>query len=242
MCACASAAEALPPSCSPATTLEAVSSTCACALGEAESNMCACAPGEAAGVAAAAAGDSTIEPSAVVDPGAEAAVTAPGDAVAAAAASSSAAAAASSSAAAAEARAKMIVLSSGVSAGKAGHGALWAQVDEVLAGREHALMILGNKHLHGIDGVLPSCPLAAAYYRAAADNAIKDMEATDAVQAEFVRLSHEIEKGNAFEGHKGEDDDVFRYQARSTQHATRQAQAARTTQHATRNTHATPNT
>jgi hypothetical protein len=32
------------------------------------------------------------------------------------------------------------------------------------------------------------------------------------LQAEFVRLSHEIEKGNAFEGHKGEDDEVFRYQ------------------------------
>ena len=48
--------------------------------------------------------------------------------------------------------------------------------------------------------------------KGAADNAVKDMESKDAIQAEFVRLSHEIEKGNAFEGHKGENDDVFRYQ------------------------------
>ena len=51
------------------------------------------------------------------------------------------------------------------------------------------------------------------------------MEASDAVQAEFVRLSHEIEKGNAFEGHKGEDDDVFRYQETMAEQGDTRAQA-----------------
>ena len=35
----------------------------------------------------------------------------------------------------------------------------------MLAGHEHAVMILGYKHLYGIHGVSRSCPLAAAYYK-----------------------------------------------------------------------------
>ena len=99
------------------------------------------------------------------------------------------------------------------------------QVDEVLAGNEQALMVLGYKHLHGIHGVARSCPVAAAYYKGAAENAVKDMESPDAVHAEFVRLSHEIEKGNAFEGHKGEEDDVFRFQEAMAEQGNTQAQA-----------------
>jgi len=56
------------------------------------------------------------------------------------------------------------------------------------------------------------CVCGCVCVKGAADNAVKDMESKDAIQAEFVRLSNEIEKGNAFEGHKGENDDVFRYQ------------------------------
>jgi hypothetical protein len=39
------------------------------------------------------------------------------------------------------------------------YAVLMLQVDEVLAGRDYAVMVLGYKHLHGIDGVGRSCPL-----------------------------------------------------------------------------------
>ena len=132
-------------------------------------------------------------------------------------------------AAAAEERAKMVVMASGehdpLHPRDKATSALWLQLDEVLAGKDHAMMALGYKHLHGIDGVTASCSLAAAYYKGAADSAVRDMESTEGVQAEFVRLSHEIEKGNAFEGHKGEEDDVFRYQETMAAQGDTRAQA-----------------
>mmetsp|Transcript_38732 Transcript_38732/g.60403 ORF Transcript_38732/g.60403 Transcript_38732/m.60403 type:complete len:1056 (-) Transcript_38732:48-3215(-) len=88
----------------------------------------------------------------------------------------------------------------------------WHYVDELLDGKDYALLALGYRHLQGNGGLEESCPAAASYYKAAADLAIKEIESQDSAAVEFVRLSEEIEKGDAFVGHRGEDDDMVKYQ------------------------------
>ena len=102
----------------------------------------------------------------------------------------------------AEVRAKMIVISPAGSPGNAGHGVLWVQLDEVLAGREHAMMILGNKHLHGIDGVSKSCPLAAAYYKGAAGEKYSENDCENL--SERVLTFTQLPCRQRHQGHGGE--------------------------------------
>ncbi|EKX44135.1 hypothetical protein GUITHDRAFT_72490 [Guillardia theta CCMP2712] len=77
----------------------------------------------------------------------------------------------------------------------------------------------------GLDGATKSCQLAAAYYRTAAEIALRDLESPDAASVEFIRLSQEVEKGDAFAGQGGEDDDIFQYQETLAEAGDTRAQA-----------------
>eukprot|EP00960_Hanusia_phi_P044125 756481-Hanusia_phi.AAC.8 len=105
------------------------------------------------------------------------------------------------------------------------NSAMWFHINELFLGKEHALLALGHQHLLGLDGSSRSCQLAAAYYRTAAEIALRDLESPDAASVEFIRLSQEVEKGDAFAGHGGEDDDIFQYQETLAEAGDTRAQA-----------------
>jgi len=82
---------------------------------------------------------------------------------------------------------------------------------QYLRGNDYGLLALANRHRFGIGGAEPLCPIAALYYKMAAEQAVLEINAPDAAQIEFVRLSVETEKSSAFNGHRGEDDEVVKY-------------------------------
>ncbi|KAJ1488096.1 hypothetical protein T484DRAFT_1940011 [Baffinella frigidus] len=86
-------------------------------------------------------------------------------------------------------------------------------LEEFLGGKDHALLGMAHRARLGIgEFAEPRCEVAAAYYRAAADIALKAVENSEASAVEFVRLSDEVEKVEAFTGQRGEDDALVKYQ------------------------------
>lgn len=98
-------------------------------------------------------------------------------------------------------------------------------VSAFLRGENYALLALGNMHYFRAGGAEESCSLSAVYYKIAAEAAAQEVNSADVQQVEYVRLSVETERGNAFEGHRGEEDDLIQYQQHLADSGDARAQA-----------------